>query len=66
MLAHPRTQFRWIFLGKAFLLKCGGSLLLQDSRVELVGLLNPEAAVIMVADLLLHNAVYDNELCLVG
>ncbi len=57
MLVRPRTQFGWIFLGKAFLLKSGDSVLLQDGCVELVGLLNPEAAVIMVADLLLRNAM---------
>ncbi len=57
MLARPPTQFGWIFLGKAFLLKSGGSVFLQDGCVELLGLLNPEADVIMVADLLLRNAV---------
>jgi hypothetical protein len=57
LLAHPPTQFGWIFLSKAFLHKSGSSVLLQDVCVELLGLLNPEAAVIMVADLLLRNAV---------
>ena len=56
-LARPRTQFGWIFLGKAFLLKSGGFVLSQDGRIELLGLLNQEAAIIMVEDLLLRNAV---------